>query len=434
MREPIEPAERIVIGMSLTDRRVFEQAIAAGINEACFTGEPATLVWAAMVALDRAGVNPDMVTVRGKLATYDATMWLVTVVEEAPVAINPQMYIAALLNARWARNVHRVLAEIAPKVSVQFDPFQDVEPLRALVGQVLEAVMSGPKQAEERFTEELVPRVLDSVDKRIEDRRDGKRRGITTGLKNLDLLLGGGLRPGAMYCVAARPGQGKTTFAVSAAMAAAAEKATVGFYSVEQLDEELTQKLISNAARVLGTRLDSGNLDEAELDQVIAGAKETIRRRIYMAEGFNASTERLVASMRRMRRRGQLDVAVVDYIQRLTLAGEKHENRQAAIANISRQLKQLAMELHIPILVLAQLNREAAKLPGSADIQHIKDSGAIEQDADVVVVINVEGEQSFLDVRKNRHGHTGRLLVKRELAVNLFSDEHIAAPYGVEDV
>ena len=437
--------ERPLIGLCLSSPGFFDRAIAAGVNEACFTSPHALLAWRAIVEVDKRGGGPDVIAVADRARHIDGgssdsvrsemPFWLAGALDEAPIAQNESYFVQGLTNARWLRNAQVAIPQVTRHLAAM-DPYGDIETVRVMCAEILATLLEGPRVTNgPRAISEVLDPFLATLDERVAMRAAGKRRGVTTGLRNLDLLLGGGMRKGAMYTVAARTGVGKTTFGVNATAAAAQSGAAVGFWTTEQLAEELLQKLVSNTGAVASVSMDTGNLGDAELDRIMGAVRTMVSWPVWLADNFSASVERLVASARALHRRNKLDLVVVDYVQQLSReAAGRNDTRQHALTEISRALKTLAMELGVPVLVLAQLNREATKLKGDADVQHIKDSGAIEQDSDVVVIINHDDDErkTYLDVRKNRHGPTARLLVERNLALNMFSDANIQTPPAIK--
>lgn len=427
-------AERALIGIALRDPEALSQAIAAGVDDAAFQTDRGQCAWRALMAADRGGFSPDLVTVHGHLQALsgakpeDMASWLADCLIEAPIAQNTRYFIDAVLNGSWLRRLgvlsSALQREIMGAMSAGVD---DVAPLKTRLAAIVEAFVAGEATKADGPAEiqAVIHELADVIDQRIKERREGRQRGVTTGLKNLDLVLGGGMRPGAMYTVAARTGVGKTMFAVNAATAAARAGSRVGFWSTEQLKTEMAQRLLSRVSRVVGMAIDTGNLGNEALDHLHGGLRELHTWSFAMDDQFGASFDRLAASARRMHRRQPFGLIVADYIQQLTRDGERFDSRHAAISSISRGLKQLAVDLAVPVLVLAQINREGAKA-GEAEAHHVKDSGSIEQDSDALIIINVDGEQTYLDVKKNRHGPAKRLLVKREMAINLFSDDNVA--------
>lgn len=434
-------AELSLIGMALTSRGVFDEATAAGVTDASFMNDRAALTWRALVAVDKAGLTPDLVTVAAQVrslppggvhpeAVADMPIWLVARLDDAPIAVNARYFIDATLNGAWLRRAGAVTSQLQKHILAALAAPGDIADTRRNLAELVDAITTAPgaRTDEPEAIQEVVHRLAGVIDQRVIDRREGRPRGVTTGLRTLDVLLGGGMRPGGMYTVAARTGIGKTTFAINAATAAARAGRRVGFWSTEQLNDELAQKLLSRVSRVVGMSIDTGNLQESAFDDLQAGLREMHGWTFSMDDRFGSSFDKLVARARRSHRRQPFGLIVVDYIQQMVRDGERFDTRQAAVASISRGLKQLAIDLEVPVLVLAQINREGAKAGAEAEAHHIKDSGSIEQDSDVIVIINAEGDQTFLDVKKNRHGPTKRLLVKRELAINLFNDDNIALP------
>lgn len=241
--------------------------------------------------------------------------------------------------------------------------------------------------------------------------------GTPTGYTDLDNLLGG-LQPESLVVIGARPAMGKTAFALGmAAHAAMAAEKPVLFFSLEMGRLELSQRMLCSEARVDSSRIRSGRLDENDWSKITAAVGRLGEAKIWLDDNPNVSIMEIRGKARRLASRiGDLGLIVVDYIQLMT-GRTSAENRQVEVAEISRGLKILARELQCPVVALAQLNRgleqRADKRPMLSDL---RESGALEQDADVVMFIyrdeiyNVDSpDQGIAEilVAKHRAGPTG---------------------------
>ncbi|MEE8586259.1 MAG: replicative DNA helicase [Acidobacteriota bacterium] len=255
----------------------------------------------------------------------------------------------------------------------------------------------------------------------------GGLRGIESGYPELDEMTRG-WQPGAMIVVAGRPGMGKTSLGLDFARhAALRQQKVVGILSMEMSGRQIVQRLVSQEARVDTAEMDSGKLDEKDWKKM-AGAMGRLGERIYIDDTPGLTAPQMRSKARRLKHLHGLDLLVVDYIQ-LAMAdpNRKKENRQQEISAVSRTVKALAMELDIPVIALSQLNRqvEGRKTSKRPLLSDLRESGAIEQDADQVLMIYREtvyadGEQgegpdcgvadeAEILVRKNRTGRTGKI-------------------------
>ena len=258
----------------------------------------------------------------------------------------------------------------------------------------------------------------------IESRMCGKDRlGMTTGFATLDRLLSG-MRPGELLILAARPGVGKTALALNiTANACDSNGSRVLFVSLEMGQVELCERLLSSVSSVPHGNLRMGQMSPAQRAAVIESSGKLALWDLDVDDRANQRVADIVAAARRKQMRGGLDLVIVDYLQ-LVHADNPREPRQEQVAKISRSLKQAAKSLGVPVLCLAQLNRQA---DGNEPprLSMLRESGSIEQDADVVMFIHREKQagaedkrEATLIVAKQRNGPTG------EVALS-WSDKHV---------
>lgn len=252
----------------------------------------------------------------------------------------------------------------------------------------------------------------------LDARRQGQGKGISTGLAALDSITGG-LRPG-LWILAAATSMGKTSLATQIASHAASRRKSVLFVSLEMNRVEVAERILCAAAKVDSFRVRSGALRADEVRLLIETQAEIGKHELRIDDTPSRTVGQIAAACRRIKRRNGLDLLIVDYLQQIE-ADDRRAPRQEQVAAISRRLKILQRELGIPILCLAQLNRQydATTLP---KLSHLRESGAIEQDADVVIFIHCpgyyearsqkpEGEEAILVIAKQRGGPTGQAKV-----------------------
>jgi replicative DNA helicase len=246
--------------------------------------------------------------------------------------------------------------------------------------------------------------------------RDTHLTGVPTGFRDVDDILLG-LQPSSLVVVAARPGQGKTSFALGAALnVALVARKPVLFFSMEMGHLELTKRLLSAEAQIDSRKLSTGRLNEAEWPKLNQAVGRLAEAHFFIDDNPHCTVMEMRAKARRTRARyGELGLIVVDYLQLMT-SSRKAENRQVEVSDLSRGLKILARELDTPVMCLSQLNRQLEyrqdKRPMLADL---RESGSIEQDADVVLFIyrdeyyHPESDQrgmAEIIVAKHRNGPT----------------------------
>jgi replicative DNA helicase len=255
---------------------------------------------------------------------------------------------------------------------------------------------------------------FDRINLRLE--QTGDVTGLTTGFADLDKQMNG-LQPTELTILAARPSMGKTALVCNIAEGAAESGAPVLMFSLEQSKLELAERLLCIRARVNGHRLRAGELDEVERDQLMVASQELSELKIFIDDIPGRTMAQIGAISRRIKRRWGLGVIIIDYLQ-LIEPEDKSAPREQQIALISRRLKFLCKEVEAPVIALAQLNRGVElredKRPRLADL---RESGSIEQDADVVMFLHRPAAydpedrpgEADLIIAKNRNGPTGQV-------------------------
>lgn len=257
-----------------------------------------------------------------------------------------------------------------------------------------------------------ISQAIDAVFRRIDA---GTSIGKPTGFADLDKLITG-FRPGQLVILAARPSVGKTAFALNLARNFA-ERGQVYFASLEQGSEELGERMLCAESEIDSYRLNRNHLNESEKDSLTQAAVPLGRCQLIIDESGYQTINHIASGARRAKRRGGLEIVIIDYLQLIVSEkADKHQNRENEVSTISRRLKALAKELQVPVLCLAQLNRQVEQRsdprPRLADL---RESGAIEQDADVVLLLWRIASQNEVpncveigaEVAKHRNGPTG---------------------------
>ena len=268
-----------------------------------------------------------------------------------------------------------------------------------------------------------VARMADGTQKVVEGlefriKNPGQTKGLPTGYPSLDRMLDG-LQNTAMVVIGARPAVGKTSFMTNILYNLAAEGVPVGMFSLEMSKEQLVTRLIASEGLVENQRLITGNLRESDWQRIAEAASALSRMDIRIDDNPLLTVADMNAKCRRL---DNLGPVVIDYLQLMTSAGGKGysgENRQQAVSDISRMLKIMAKELQVPVLCLSQLSRANEKRDDKRPmLSDLRESGAIEQDADIVLFLyrddcyNSDSEKRNVAeciVAKNRHGETGKV-------------------------
>src|SRR6188474_3603800 len=326
--------------------------------------------------------------------------YLARVAAEATTIINAQDYGRTIYDMSLRRDLIRIgedMVNVAFDAPVDFAPRAQIEDAER---QLYELAESGRYDGGfQRFSQALTTAV-DMAAKAFQ--RDGSLSGVATGLRDLDTKMGG-LQASDLIIVAGRPGMGKTALATNIAYnIAKAHRAEVqvdgtmksvnggivGFFSCEMSAEQLATRILAEQTSIASSMIRRGGISEADFEKIRDYSIELQSLPLYVDETGGLSISQLTARARRLKRQKGLDMIVIDYIQLLQGSGKKSDNRVQEVTEITTGLKALAKELNVPILALSQLSRAVEnredKRPQLADL---RESGSIEQDADVVMFI-----------------------------------------------
>lgn len=234
---------------------------------------------------------------------------------------------------------------------------------------------------------------------------------IDLGWEELDRIIGG-LMPGNLMIVGGRPGMGKTSLAVAIGKNNLYQKRAVGYFSLEMNRVELVNKILSGDAQIFGNNLRQGKIQDYEWGRIATATERMMCLPMWIDDTGAITLNQLRAKTRRMVKDGA-KLIIVDYLQ--LMGGQVTDYREQFISSLTRGLKRLARELSIPIIALSQLNRAPAAQKRKPILADLRESGAIEQDADQVVFVHVDDEDKWIAdiiVAKNRHGETGEVKLK----------------------
>lgn len=285
--------------------------------------------------------------------------------------------------------------------------------------EVIEMAESKIFEISQKNLEKGLVRVSETMDETIKQLEllslnEGKITGVTTGISSVDDKLSG-LQNSQLILLAARPAMGKTALGLTMAWNAANAGKSVAFFSLEMSTYQLNQRLISMVSMIDLEKIITGNLEADEWIEIINAITKIKEKEIYVDETAGITLSELRSKCKRLKAEEGLDLIVIDYLQLMTGEG-RFDNRQQEIAQISRGLKSLSKEINCPVLSLAQLSREADKRSDHKPIlSDLRESGAIEQDADVVMLLYREDYYDVDDnpnvakviLAKHRNGPTG---------------------------
>ncbi len=414
-------AEQAVLGGIMIDPSSWDQ-VADRVSSEDFYRHDHRLVFTAAAALIERNQPCDAVTLaghlegQGLLEEVGGLAYLGTLARDTPSAANIRAYADIVRE----RSVLRQLVSAGNAIAASAlepegrEAREIVDDAERSVFEIAERGARG--QAGFRPVKSILPEVVNRIDELYNS--EGKLTGISTGFRQLDEMTSG-LQPGDLIIVAGRPSMGKTTLAVNIAEnAALGAGKSAAIFSMEMSAESLTLRMISSLGRINQGNLRSGRLQEEDWPRIDSAMTQLGQAKLFVDETPGLTPTEIRARARRLKRERGLDLIVVDYLQLMQVAGNK-ENRATEISEISRGLKALAKELKVPVIALSQLNRgveqRTEKKPVMSDL---RESGAIEQDADLILLIYREEvyepnttRKGIADIiiAKQRNGPTGEV-------------------------
>lgn len=299
----------------------------------------------------------------------------------------------------------RELFELAKNIQKEIEQIEDVDVyLEKNISEIQKIEFQTEK--EENFIDE-VAKTATKIEQNINKKQDYS---YYTGFLDLDDLTDG-LHKGELTIIGARPGVGKTTFSLQIAEHISKKQKNVTYVCLEMSTEQMIQKMLAKEARVNSRKIRNGDLTSEEIDKIGIACAEVCDLKMSILTKIR-TIQQIEIVARRMKNRGKLDLLIIDYLQ-LVRSSAKFQSREQEVADISRTLKLLSIELEIPIIALCQLNRNASK--NEPTLADIRESGSIEQDADNVIFLYQEDEENNIvtvDLQKQRAGNIGKSRLK----------------------
>ena len=417
-------AEQSVIGGLMLAPDALDR-VADCLTESDFYRHDHRLIYRAICALSEKNQPFDVITLgewldaQGQSESDDQTSYLIDLANNTPSAANIRAYAEIVRDKSVLRKLIDVGTEI---INDCFQPEgrESAELLASAEQSVFKIAEQGLRgRSDFAAVSGVLKDVFDELYARFE--QGGDITGLATGYSDFDALTAG-LHPTDLIILAARPAMGKTTFALNIAeYAAIKSKKAVAVFSMEMSASQLAMRLISSNGRVKAQKLRTGKLEDEDWPRVNAAIKMLKDTKIFIDDTPAISPDVLRSKCRRLRREHDLGLVIIDYLQLMTVPGN-NENRATEISEISRGLKALAKELNVPVIALSQLNRSLEtrqdKRPVMADL---RESGAIEQDADIIIFIyrdeyyHKESSDKGLAeiiIGKHRSGPTGACKLK----------------------
>src|SRR5215212_9006731 len=418
-------AEKAVIGAMLVSEMA-ASAVAERLTAEDFYSEVHRIIYGAMTRLYARGEPIDQLTLTNELRSigeFDKVggrAYVFQIVESVPTAANAARYADIVRGKALLRDIIDVGSRITEDA---FREPEDVSQALDSAEQLIYGVSNRTLRDHLAPVSELAPGTLEMIQRLYE--AEGEVTGVETGFEDLDRLTTG-FHKSDLVILAARPAMGKTALALNAIWHAAGQKGMpVAIFSLEMSKEQLVQRLISQTTRIPAQALRSGNVRAEDWPKLVRGVAEVSRAPIWIDDTAGVTLMEIRAKVRRLSSRlnaaGEmpLSLVVVDYLQLMVGQGNRAENRQQEIAEISRGLKVLARDLDVPVLAIAQLSRAVeARHDKRPLLSDLRDSGAIEQDADMVMFLyrdeyyNPESDDKGIAeviVGKHRNGPTGKV-------------------------
>jgi len=401
-------AEQALLGILLYDNEAWAKV--EDVASAAFYEPFHQRLHAAIVDAIRKGQGADNILIFDKLKTDPAlaelggNRYLFDLVDRAPPAANARDYGRVISDLALRRDLIRVAGEVLSRAKGEGDenrigPLEQIAAAeQALYGLAEQRGATGGFRTFAECLSGFMEQAAEAM------RSDGSVTGLSTDLIDLDAKTGG-LHPSDLIIVAGRPGSGKTALAVNLAFAVARKGEPVAFYSLEMSGEQLAGRVMAEAAGVSGDSIRKGAITVAEYQRMREVEREIQNLPIYIDDGGGTSIAKIVARARRLKRTHGLALAVVDYIQLSNDDSKPGQNRTQEVGAITMGLKTMAKELEIPVIGLSQLSRQVeARDDKRPKLSDLRDSGSIEQDADMVWF--VYREAYYLEQAEPKEGTT----------------------------
>ena len=429
-------AEQAVLGAILVDSSVQDDVFGILRPEQFYSQQNAD-IYREMLVLQNSGKPIDYVTVLESVLSAgifnsddDAKLYLYSVTQTVPSVSNVTAYAKIVADKYLQRTLINSCRDIIEAGSDSQIPANE---LLDLAEQKIYDIRSGRSSNEMKTIEDVSFQVLNDLEKLTGDDRD-KYLGIQTGFTYLDKVITG-LNKSDLIILAARPSVGKTSFALNVAtnIARSNPEIGIGIFSLEMTNEQLAQRIISSLAGVKSQKFRTGDFTDDEMERITDAAAEISGTGIYLDDTSSISVQELQAKARRIK---NLGLIIVDYLQ-LMSSNRRNENRVNEISEITRSFKVLAKELNVPVILLSQLSRSNEKDKRRPMLSDLRDSGSIEQDADIVMFLHRESSNSdendvpralqdiLLMVAKNRHGEVTNMHLNFEGEITRFTSMDI---------
>ena len=410
-------AEQAVIGSMLTDKEAVISAIEA-LSDADFYREDNKIIYSAIMNLYSKGEPIDIITLKselssmGKLEAIGGLEYLAELPEKVPTTANVDKYIKIVEEKSSLRTLIRTANEL---ITLGYDPTQEVEELMDNAEKKIFSVMQSRAQKSYSSMKDIL------VDTFIELEELYNRKehvtGVPTGFIDLDYRTAG-LHGSELILVAARPAMGKSAFALNIATNAAVRaKTPVAIFSLEMSKEQMANRILCSEALVDSNKVRTGKVEDDDWTKLAEASGILSEAEIYIDDTPGISIMEIRAKCRKMKLEKDIGLIIIDYLQLVQGSSKRAASREQEIAEISRSLKILAKEINVPVIALSQLSRAPEQRPDHRPmLSDLRESGSIEQDADIVMFLyrddyyNQDSEKKNIAeviLAKHRAGSTG---------------------------
>jgi len=438
-------AEMSVLGVCFLDNS-FISKILEEVQEDMFYSDANKKIFLAIKSLYTNGIPVDSTTIKEELdKTKSFTViggfnYIADVINSVANGANLDYYIGIIKEKMIVRNL------ITTATDIINDAYDDEDDITGLLDnsekKILDVIRS-------RQTTEFAPigEVLARAQAQLEYLSQNRSNisGLETGFYDLDKATSG-LHEGEMIVIAARPGMGKTAFALNIGVhAAMTTKKAIAIFNLEMSAEQLVNRMISALGGIEGKKLTNGQLGQNDWKKYNEAMSQLADTNIYIEDNSGITVNDIRAKCRRLASKPEgLGLIVIDYLQLLTMGGKRPDSRQQEVSDISRSIKMMAMELKVPVIALAQLSRNAEKRENNEPmLADLRESGSIEQDADIVMFINrkdyykakeelgkSENVETDIIIAKHRKGGTGKFTVLFEPTMMNFKNYMVLEKEG----
>jgi replicative DNA helicase len=413
-------AEQSILGGILIENKAINKVMEI-LTDDDFYRDAHRKIYNAIINLSERDEPADLITLTNELRKMDqldsigGASYLASIIDSVPTAANIEYYAKIVKEKSILRRLIQTSTEI---ITQSYEDQGDVEGFLDEAERAIFEISEKRVKPSFYFIRDIVKDSFKTIEKLYEKKE--LVTGVPSGFKELDQRTAG-FQPSDLIIVAGRPSMGKTAFCLNAVQYAAIEKGIpVAIFSLEMSKEQLVIRMLCSEARVEGTRLRTGYLSESDWPKLTLAAGNLSDAPIYIDDTASLSILELRAKARRLNAEHGLGILIIDYLQ-LMRGRWKAESRQQEISEISRSLKALAKELHIPVIAVSQLSRKTEERRDfRPQLSDLRESGAIEQDADLILFLyrdelynrsedNPNRGKAELIIGKQRNGPTGKI-------------------------